>query len=368
MNRGARLLLAAIVSSNVACSDLETTLPSDTASDAGNVTGDVSTDTATASDSADADAAVDSIWPLAVGDWISPAWQPGSDWYNYDSTTHVLTPRSLEYALDRGDGEYRFRIDSYYDRRGESGVFRLIVNSAAGERELQMSSNTKSGPVCLSLSQVGEVPCDDAADLLARTDFRPVPAAGFSVSNPAIYPRRASDGSIPEVYVGTNPVSAAGQPGRLYMDALLAGERIDLVQLTGSLNLAHWRAEVLDIGGAMALDVDVRCVPAAIDATEQAPYGADVQTFSVELPEVSTRSVILLALCGEEGPGIVEERDSLLNGDWPDTRTWDIALVHTDVGGAHWEMELAAGAHALRMDASDDTFAAVEVPVTVWLR
>lgn len=55
---------------------------------------------------------------------IDFAFDQGDDWYDYDSTTHVLTPSALTWVV-RGAGAPTFKLEitGYYDDAGTSGVF-----------------------------------------------------------------------------------------------------------------------------------------------------------------------------------------------------------------------------------------------------
>ena len=48
--------------------------------------------------------------------------EPVSDWYEYDGTTHVLTPNDLVFAIRTVEGEfYKFEFAGYYSQEGTSG-------------------------------------------------------------------------------------------------------------------------------------------------------------------------------------------------------------------------------------------------------
>jgi hypothetical protein len=50
---------------------------------------------------------------------------PVDDWYDYDSTTHVLTPRAVTYALRTPASTLKLEIENYYDDAGNAGFFTL---------------------------------------------------------------------------------------------------------------------------------------------------------------------------------------------------------------------------------------------------
>ncbi len=42
-------------------------------------------------------------------------------WYDYDSTTHILTPAAVVYVIWTGEGFHRFEVLDYYSEAGTSG-------------------------------------------------------------------------------------------------------------------------------------------------------------------------------------------------------------------------------------------------------
>lgn len=78
------------------------------------------------------DGEADGTWltdqPDGADDNTTPdyALEQGEGWYDYDSMTHVLTPRPVTWLLKTGDGALRaLRIENYYDDAGNSGRFQL---------------------------------------------------------------------------------------------------------------------------------------------------------------------------------------------------------------------------------------------------
>ncbi len=129
----------------------------------------------------------------------------GPDWYDYDGSTHVLTPKNETYLVrdDDGDGGVRHaavRILSYYGEGGvTSGLFsfqRSVYDDAtstwSAPSTIELDRNVKSAAVCVDLFAVdaGVVDCNGAAWQLAfRTLARVIPEAGFAVSEPGLFPR-----------------------------------------------------------------------------------------------------------------------------------------------------------------------------------
>lgn len=50
----------------------------------------------------------------------------GTDWFNYDSNTHIVTSKKHTYVLQTASGKRtKFRINNYYDQNNQSGFFTL---------------------------------------------------------------------------------------------------------------------------------------------------------------------------------------------------------------------------------------------------
>ena len=48
------------------------------------------------------------------------------DWFDYDMSTHVLTPKSIFYVIqNRNDLYFKFRIHGYYDRAGTPAMLSI---------------------------------------------------------------------------------------------------------------------------------------------------------------------------------------------------------------------------------------------------
>ena len=49
------------------------------------------------------------------------------DWFDYDISTHVLTPKNIVYFIKTSDQTYRFRIVDYYGPNGASGYMSFDI-------------------------------------------------------------------------------------------------------------------------------------------------------------------------------------------------------------------------------------------------
>jgi hypothetical protein len=307
---------------------------------------------------------------------------PGDGWYDYDVRTHVLTPRAWTWGLDRGAGEHRFSIESYYDRRGDSGFFRLQVVPAGGaQQRFALTSNIKDSPVCLAFSEPPrEVPCTDpAADAVGRINFRPVLSAGFSVANPGIFPLARPDGTpatlrrwnaaTPDLARGDgDALPLADLLGRPFWDAVAGGQSVSLLQLTGSLHMAQWQVRVraLEDDASVELTWQARCQPAASSATAQQPLAAAALRTGVVRLDDATPARVLVSLCTDPDGAVTVAHTLQATGmaSDPDSRTWDLALERDGDG---WRLSPAAG--ALLLDVSDqagEEFRPVTIPAGAW--
>jgi hypothetical protein len=152
----------------------------------------------------DDDGAPDHMGPVRVADMRKDTAALGSAWYNYDSSSHALTPRPmLTVVRDLDDESGRaaaFRIESYYDAAtGESGVFTLMVATFDVEvplawsngRRFVASRNIKAtGPICLDLFSLGEVSCDDDTwQVCMRIEQYMSAGSQIVVNNPGLFAR-----------------------------------------------------------------------------------------------------------------------------------------------------------------------------------
>jgi hypothetical protein len=285
-------------------------------------------------------------------------YSPGSRWYNYDGRSHVVTPRDQVYLLSRPSADdatvYMLRILSYYDEQGRSGYFQAELRTPSTSwRALPITANVKERPICIDLDRAAEVGCDSAvAQIVLRTDWRVVPAAGFSIANPAIYPlthftdahpwrvtivpsqhaqddAKSIDALISEL--GPDPDAAAdpraSRVGWLH-DAPDDSPRPDVqIQANARSELIQWQVRELEAVSS-ALVFGVRCVPLAASSSAQVPFSdASITSLTVTLPAEAQDgwSGAYIKLCGQDA-GVVEPFSERRAGLWPDTRSFDLII------------------------------------------
>ena len=121
----------------------------------------------------------------------------GADWYDYDGTTHVLTPSAITNiwrVTDSASGTAQFAAvqpRSYYDENtGESGFFTLAIrryrDGTYGDVvELRTTTNVKTAAVCVDVLEPAVVPCP-AGHLRLETHPRLIVEAALVVAEPVL--------------------------------------------------------------------------------------------------------------------------------------------------------------------------------------
>lgn len=281
--------------------------------------------------------------------FVTESYGIGADWYDYESGSHVVTPRDLVYRLDYGDARAAFEVTSYYDERGESGFLSFRVRREAergGWRPVEtverVGNIKKRERACLDLDAPAEVDCADGEhELVLRTDLRVVPAAGFAVQNPSIYTAdHAPDGRRARLYVASADTLEASPDDwgdwRPLLDVTLDRGRALLadypnreadwdatplfVQATAAYELAIWRARPGDSG----VTVEAWCTELKSSADEQ----GDVTPGAPEAVEIDwpEQGGVLVDLCGEDGPTRLNDSSPALRGMWPRTDRFDLVV------------------------------------------
>jgi|GEM_PF-6622 len=124
----------------------------------------------------------------------------GGGWYEYDSTTHVLTPKAESYVLriqtPQGVRHTAFRPESYYDpETAESGRFTLQTSIHNGDwaapRQLITSRSIRGGdPLCLDVLAREERDCASTNwHLQLRVQPKMVPEGPLVVAEPGFFVR-----------------------------------------------------------------------------------------------------------------------------------------------------------------------------------
>lgn len=293
----------------------------------------------------------------------------GGAWYDYDASTHAITPKDAVFVSVSPGGELvaMWEVASYYDERGESGVFTLRWRDRAAQgwgptRELTLSGNVKKdGAQCVAYSPGRQVSCEDeAAALIFRTSWRPVVEAGFAVNNPSIY-TTAHFGRAAQAYelIALEATSLeALELSERFDDATLLAQaprkaaalepihsRIGwlperstqetYLQLTSSMHLAQWRVEsIARQEGQLELTLSVMC-RAATYPEAQAFELTKRATKTITLALGSGYRGQLLSLCDPQAPDGEPAIEVIGTSDapytlWPDERSFNLFLEQLD--------------------------------------
>ncbi len=266
-----------------------------------------------------------------------------SSWYDYDGTTHVLTPRPKVYLIRNDTQLTAFEIDSYYNDRGDSGYFsltgRTLVDGTWSELASFTTTNVKEAPVCLSAFPFGESSCE-SADLVLRTSLRAVPAAGFAVFNPAIFTRSTVEvGQVDAETVtdietwddSVSPlVSASADPSVSRVGWVIHPDTQDPashlhLQYTPNLNLVAWQVLSANVVDKIAeIELAVFCSEGE---------GQDLQFGEQRTLNLAAKKGVSLAtLCGDGGS--LTPSESAPAGLWPNSDTFDLLVDNLDTGVA----------------------------------
>lgn len=309
-----------------------------------------------------------------------------TSWFEYQSGTHAILPRAYIYRFETEDETTLFQVKSYYTPRGDSGYFTMESQRVGGEDEaprlLELTGSIKEGPVCVGLSESVEVDCDEGLhDLVFRVEYRAVPGAGFSVSNPAIYTAnhfsgselsiisRASFESLDEAAAALDDVSAwqtfkdartRPADGLLYatLHSLDPGEpSTAMLHASANMKLIGWTFEKV---ADDAFSFSANCVDFGSKPAEQSlPISADAKSASLNF---DADAITLVSLCGPDGPELVEVTSSPYRALWPEPNTYDLVV---DTLGDTLELRLAPG-HYITSTGAEKIDATTTIPADIW--
>lgn len=310
-----------------------------------------------------------------------------SNWYVYDGATHALSPEPVRYQVRSLAFAAELEIITYYNERGESGFFTFRVRVASPDASgwgasttVRLETSVKEQPVCVDLRSPAVVDCTAPHDMVARTDRRVVPAAGFAVVEPAIYVVARQGEPAPEVRsLPSDTVVApdAATTGTLVLDALAAPansvlgpvpallETASVLHATTDMFLAQWHiVDVSQTDDATVAHLRVRCVPLATAPIAQEPLHS-IEPVSVELtiPPTEANEWVRIDLCNSEGgPRVLESTATAAL--WPAGELFDL-LAATRDGSLVWIAGPGSLVHVPANDAGGE-LPAVTPPASLW--
>lgn len=282
----------------------------------------------------------------------------GSQWYNYDSTTHALTPKALVWQIRKGDQPLALiEILSYYNDKGDSGYFTLSIAKHDGAqwqrpKTLKLATNIKETHTCIDLDEASEVSCDTTgAELIARTISRVVPEAGFAVKNPALF-IRTHPTDDPAERMAVTEIEASNIDSAIQSIDAQSNRRIQSVegdlgtsrvgwihqrpkaqpfhdihlQVTTNLTLIQW--QLLNITQTEQENtVELRWLCQKANVQQQPAFEGQAKTQSFTFPKDAAYSASLVQLCNAEAhnPALktIEQSDQPYRQDWPSSAKFD---------------------------------------------
>jgi hypothetical protein len=318
------------------------------------------------------------------------AYGVAAKWYNYRSETHVLDPKNFVYMVDGPEAHVLLEIVSYYNDQGDSGYMTIRAKKVAesdlgSTQKLQIEGSVKKGRVCLNVQSLETTSCNsDNWEVLFRTDYRIVPAAGFAPSNPAIYfaghwsqdekveisrieAEKMKDVTSESLEDATELRSA--QHSRL--DSMLGTFPEDrlpsdvFVQATPSQKVVQW--QVTDITDG-ELEIRSRCADLATSPGQQTSLSDnEIATQTYELSDGSKQYAVQLASICNGDLVLEQSKSEPFEGLWPSTKTFSLLIEQTGderslrLPPGHLFWNATANAEGQPEDLED-----VKIPAQLW--
>lgn len=360
-----RVCAVLLVAGAVAACDIETT-PSDG-------------DTSNNKDGENVEEAVDRMF-------VEESYGIGMNWFNYGKKSHALLPIERIYRFERDGETILFKLESYYNERGDSGYFSLkrqLIGASSEDVELiALTSNAKEAPVCVNLKDAVETSCAEGDhDLVIRTDYREIAPAGFALSTPGFYVAshftdetgiKFSYARRDSLEAGVDALDDADawkryRDANTYLsDAVLYSkfDGLDVGESTPAI--LHASPQMKMIGWAMkktderTFDVSVNCVKLRMKKAQQdLPVSADFETTSLTF---APNTITLVSLCDDDGPQNVEETSTPYRAMWPETDTFDLIV---DTLSDSPQVRFPPG-HLLMSTGADTIDEDTDIPISFW--
>lgn len=290
------------------------------------------------------------------------SWGIGAKWYDYDGDTHVVLPTDESWYFLRDGETWHLSINQYYNREGTSGYPDMIVqrwnaDSQSWTRVGRWEASAKVGSLiqCFrfdapAAAKSGEECASFDYDVIWRADFRPLPGAGFAISNPGFYVATDRGGEVFNLQ-RKQPVSdldLLNADGAVRIRSIFDHDAVSIIEerffseteesasnsvisLTGDLQAAQWRL----VENGATIQIESRCVGVNTTDPALAPeLNGSTQQLLADLSDSPTWT--LIDLCGESGPTIAFELETLRPGLWPSNNAFDLALQKSESGLTIW--------------------------------
>lgn len=268
------------------------------------------------------------------------SWGIGAKWYDYGAN-HTVTPKSISWVIVVDDASAtHLKIDTFYSDLAESStprmtVTRMVEGQWQASQEWDSPTRIREEFQCIRFDDLETTGCDDEYDLKWRTDNRSVPAAGFSIANPALYAETGRGERVYELPTTQIPSSiddaiADGLRIRSVLDAdatpvieqrFFQDTENSLLQLTGNMRLVEWRVQE----EADDLHFEARCISVKESAARTGRLSEAPSSLHMPIPHEEGWSFI--QFCNDEsGPNLMHEQRVLRAGEWPSNTEFDLAL------------------------------------------
>lgn len=270
-------------------------------------------------------------------------WGIGDRWYDYGEN-HTVTPQNASWLIVGDDAPVHLTVESFYGPTGDSSMPSMTIRRFVDGAWTTVSTwesprRVRDAAQCVRFDADPEVDCAGAYDLIWRTDVRPLPEAGFSISNPGFYIASAANRAVYRLETRTPPAdpSAAVATAKRILSVLdddaapvLRNHFFDnpqhsVVQLGADLHIAQWRM----MTDEDSITFEARCLRAKNSVTATGRFGGTTQTLTIQRQDLDTWTYV--DLCVENsGPAVVEHASTLRAGGWVSNATFDLVIQKKD--------------------------------------
>lgn len=267
------------------------------------------------------------------------SWGIGAEWYDYGSN-HSVSPKDISWLIVRDEGNAtHLRVDGFYSDRGVSSTPSMtFTHFIGGERTPPKAwlspTRIRDEFQCLRVEDLSQSFCGSAYDLIWRTDFRAIPRAGFSISNPAFYVETSRGERVYQLAsrdvptsisiaaaAGQRVVSVLDQDASPLLKEAFFSKGYSVTQLTGDLHIAEWTLSRSEDDSVL---IQARCVQAKPTPADTSPlHGPPAHLYFAAPAEGQW---IFVDLCSADGPRVSFESENLRAGGWPSNDRFDLAL------------------------------------------
>lgn len=266
-------------------------------------------------------------------------WGIGDRWYDYGEN-HTVTPQNASWLVVGDGAPVHLTVESFYGPTGDSSMPSMTIRRFVDGAWTTVSTwespvRVRDAAQCVRFDAEPQADCAGAYDLMWRTDVRPLPEAGFSISNPGFYISSAPNRAVYRLETRTPPSdpSASVATAKRILSVLdddaepvLRNHFFDnpehsVVQLGADLYIAQWRMETDED----SVTFETRCLRAKSSASATGRFGGPTQTLTIQREDLDAWTYI--DLCVEDGgPTVTAHATTLKAGGWVSNATFDLAI------------------------------------------